>query len=87
VWEGEYHGNVMYENGKMRSVQTVLRRMLEEVISAMIFCENFCKCHLVPTVQQFKKKSELYQGRSQHLFIFPLFFSFLCKIIGLIITF
>jgi hypothetical protein len=64
---------VMYENGKMRPVQTVLRRMLEGVNSTTIYCKNFCKCHLVPAVQQLKKKSELSQGRSQHLFIFPLF--------------
>jgi hypothetical protein len=70
---GEYHGNVMYENGKMRPVQTVLRRMLEGVNSTMILCKNFCKCHLVPSVQQLKKKVS-YLGGGANIYLFFLFF-------------
>jgi hypothetical protein len=48
----------MYENGKMRPVETVpgmggmrKRRMMEGVNSSMIYliyCMKFCKCHNVP---------------------------------------
>jgi hypothetical protein len=48
----------MYENGKMRSVETIpgmggggKRRMMEGVNSSMIYCEHFYKCHNVPPVQ------------------------------------
>jgi hypothetical protein len=49
----------MYENGKIRYVETFrnwrereCRRMMEEVNSTLEFCENFCKCHNVPPSQQ-----------------------------------
>jgi hypothetical protein len=48
-----------YENGKMRSVETIARmgegqikRMMEGMNSTMIHCKKFCKCHIVPPVQQ-----------------------------------
>jgi hypothetical protein len=51
----------MYENGKMRHVETIpgmqegseftFRRMMEGVNSTMIYCKNFCKCNKVPPVQ------------------------------------
>jgi hypothetical protein len=48
----------MYENGKMRPVETILRS--EEgagendggVNSTMICCKNFCKCHKILPGQQ-----------------------------------
>jgi hypothetical protein len=49
----------MYENGKMRSVETFpemgvrgQRRMMEGVNSTKIYCKNFCYCHNIPPVQQ-----------------------------------
>jgi hypothetical protein len=48
----------MYENGKMRPVETFRNgggRIKENdggVNSAMIYCKNFCKCRSVSTVQQ-----------------------------------
>jgi hypothetical protein len=51
----------MYENGKMRVVETVpgmggggQRRMMERVHSAMVYYKKFCKCHNVPPAQQKK---------------------------------
>jgi hypothetical protein len=49
----------MYENGKMRPVETILG-MGEGVIkkndggvsSTMIYCKKFCKCHNVLPVRQ-----------------------------------
>jgi hypothetical protein len=49
----------MYENGKMRAVETV-PGMKEEGIkkndggvnSTMTYCKNLYKCHNVPSVQQ-----------------------------------
>jgi hypothetical protein len=45
----------MYRSRKMRPVETILeirgggvKEMMEEVNSAMIYCKNFCKCHIVP---------------------------------------
>jgi hypothetical protein len=46
---------LMYENGKMRPVETVPGmgvRGIKEWNLTMIFCKNFCKCHTVPPVQQ-----------------------------------
>jgi hypothetical protein len=47
----------MYENGKMRSVETVsgmgrevINRMTEGENSTVIYCKNFYKCHNVPPV-------------------------------------
>jgi hypothetical protein len=50
----------MYENGKMRPVETIPGmgregRMMKGVNSTMIYCKKFCKCHNVPTVQLKKK--------------------------------
>jgi hypothetical protein len=49
----------MYENGKMRPVETIPRmgrgRIKENdrgVNSTMMYYKNFCKCHNVPLVQQ-----------------------------------
>jgi hypothetical protein len=49
----------MYENGKMRPVETILRmggREIKEndgrVNLTKIYCEHFCKCDNVPPVQQ-----------------------------------
>jgi hypothetical protein len=49
----------MYENGKMRPVETVPgvegRKIKENdrgVNSTMIYCKSFCKCHNVPSTQQ-----------------------------------
>jgi hypothetical protein len=45
---------VMYENGKMRTIETIVgigevrlgeRRMKVGVNSTMIYCKNFYKCH------------------------------------------
>jgi hypothetical protein len=45
----------MYENGKMRPVQTIpgmgkrgCRRIMEGVISTIIYCKNFYRSHIVP---------------------------------------
>jgi hypothetical protein len=45
----------MYENGKMRTVETILRiggRGTKEndggVNSTKIYCKHFCKCHMYP---------------------------------------
>jgi hypothetical protein len=53
----------MYENGKMRPVETIpgkgggeQRRMMEGVNSTMIYCKNFCKCHNVPPDNNNKKR-------------------------------
>jgi hypothetical protein len=48
---------LMYENGKMRPVETSLRMvgqriMIEVVNLTKIHCKNFCKCHNVPSAQQ-----------------------------------
>jgi hypothetical protein len=40
----------MYENGKMRSVETILR-MIEGVHLTKIYCKHLCKYHNVPPVQ------------------------------------
>jgi hypothetical protein len=47
----------MYENGKMKPVETILRMGDVEikendvgVNSTMIYCERFCKCHNVSPV-------------------------------------
>jgi hypothetical protein len=37
----------MYENGKMRPVETIPG--MEGVSSIMIYCKNFGKCHKVPS--------------------------------------
>jgi hypothetical protein len=49
----------MYENGKMRPVETIpgmgegrIKEMIEEVNSTMTYCKYFCKCHTVLLVQQ-----------------------------------
>jgi hypothetical protein len=52
----------MYENGKMKTIETIpgmgeeeLRRMMEEMISTMIYLiyyKNFYKCHNVPPAKQ-----------------------------------
>jgi hypothetical protein len=46
---------LMYENGKMRPVETISGmgegRLKEGVNSTMIRCKNFCKCHNVPLVR------------------------------------
>jgi hypothetical protein len=47
----------MYENGKIRSVETIPGmggggiKNDGGVNSAMIYCKDFCKCHNVPPVQ------------------------------------
>jgi hypothetical protein len=58
----------MYENGKMRPVETIpgmgeegKREWWRGVNSIMIYCKNFCKCHNVPSLSttikiNFKKK-------------------------------
>jgi hypothetical protein len=45
----------MYENGKMRPVETIpemgkggIKENDGGVNSTMIYCKNFCKCHNVP---------------------------------------
>jgi hypothetical protein len=45
----------MYENGKMRPVETILRSRGEEIKENdggaefdKLYCKNFCKCHNVP---------------------------------------
>jgi hypothetical protein len=50
----------MYENGKMRSVETILRiggRGIKEddggVNLTKIYCKHICKCHYVCPVQQY----------------------------------
>jgi hypothetical protein len=45
---------LMYENGKMRCVETI-PGIGGGVNSNMIHCRNFCKCHNVTPVQQYKK--------------------------------
>jgi hypothetical protein len=47
--------SIIYENGKMRPVETFLRRgeggikgMMEGVNLTKIYCKHFCKCHDVP---------------------------------------
>jgi hypothetical protein len=54
---------LMYENGKMRSAETIPgmgRRGIKEndggVTSTMIYCKNFCKCHNVPPSTRIIKK-------------------------------
>jgi hypothetical protein len=48
---------VMYENGKMRPVETVpgmgvgIKENDGGVNSTMIYCKTFCKCHNVPPIQ------------------------------------
>jgi hypothetical protein len=46
----------MYQNGKMRAVETIPgmgeRRMMEGMNSTMIYCKNFGKCHSIPPAQQ-----------------------------------
>jgi hypothetical protein len=48
----------MYENGKMRPVETIpgmggrIKENAGGVKSTMIHCKNFCKCHNVSSVQQ-----------------------------------
>jgi hypothetical protein len=49
----------MDENGKMTPAETISgmgRREIKEsdggVNSTIIYCENFCKCHNIPPVQQ-----------------------------------
>jgi hypothetical protein len=49
----------MYENGKMRLVETIpgmggreIKENDRGVNSTIIYCKNFCKCHNVPLVQQ-----------------------------------
>jgi hypothetical protein len=47
-----------YENGKVRSAETILRRgrRIKEndggVNLTKIYCKHFCKCHIVHPVQQ-----------------------------------
>jgi hypothetical protein len=47
----------MYENGKMRPVETVpgmgvgIKENDGGVNSTMIYCKTFCKCHNVPPIQ------------------------------------
>jgi hypothetical protein len=45
----------MYANGKMRPIETILRREDKEndggVNLTEIYCEHFCKYHNVPPVQ------------------------------------
>jgi hypothetical protein len=76
----------LYENGKMRYVETILgmgegriRRMMKGVNSNSIYCKNFYKCHNVPPVQhnnmiikkrQKKKKSQ--RGEKNFCLIEPL---------------
>jgi hypothetical protein len=68
-WEGEDIRNrcgrmnmekyyvLMYENGKMRPVETILRmdegesrRMMDQVNLTQIYCKHFCKCQNIPPV-------------------------------------
>jgi hypothetical protein len=46
----------MYENGKMRPVEIILRMGGKEndggVNLTKIYCKHFCKCHNVPPIQQ-----------------------------------
>jgi hypothetical protein len=49
----------MYENGKMRPVETILRMRgegIKKIDGGMnltkIYCRHFYKCHSVPPVQQ-----------------------------------
>jgi hypothetical protein len=59
----EYYA-LMYENGKMRPVETVPGMGIKEngggEKSTVIYCKNFCKCHNVPspstTIKIVKKK-------------------------------
>jgi hypothetical protein len=53
----------MYENKKMRPVETIPgmrkeeeRRMMEEVNPTIICCKNFCKSHNILSVQQYDNK-------------------------------
>jgi hypothetical protein len=41
-------------NGKMRPTEIFQEwgKMIEGMNSTMIYCKNFCKCHIVPLVQQ-----------------------------------
>jgi hypothetical protein len=46
----------MYENGKMRSVETISgmggqRRMMEDLNTTMICHKNFCKYHIIPIIK------------------------------------
>jgi hypothetical protein len=57
MWQKYYV--LMYENGKMRSVETILRlgeggerRIMEGMNSTKLYCKHFCKCHIVPPIQQ-----------------------------------
>jgi hypothetical protein len=53
----------MYDNGKMRPVETILRMRGEGmkgnygVGESKIYCKYFCKCHNVPLIKQYNKKS------------------------------
>jgi hypothetical protein len=54
----EYYA-LIYENGKMRPVETIpgmegegKRRMMDEVNSTTIHCKTFCKCQNVLPVKQ-----------------------------------
>jgi hypothetical protein len=61
MWEGEYGGNYvfMYENGKMRPVESVpgmgkwgTKENDGGLNLTTIYWKNFGKCHNVPPVQQ-----------------------------------
>jgi hypothetical protein len=51
----------LYENGKMRPVETIpgmggreIKKNDAGANSTTIYCKNFCKCHNVPLLQQLK---------------------------------
>jgi hypothetical protein len=63
----------MYENGKMRPVETIpgmgggeQRRMVEGVKSTMIYCKNSCKCLNVP-----QYNNNIIKKRKNIIFNFP----------------
>jgi hypothetical protein len=54
----------MYENGKMRSVETILKMGVEGIEEngggvnlTKIYCKHFCKCHNMPPAQQYDNKN------------------------------
>jgi hypothetical protein len=62
----------MYENGKMRPVETIVRMGGEEndgrVNSAMIYCKHFCKCHNVLIKKNLMEKKKRGPNYHRHSF-------------------
>jgi hypothetical protein len=59
VKKTECSENIIYTCMKMEKVETIpgmegggIKEMMEGMNSAMIYCKNFCKFYIVPSVQQ-----------------------------------